>query len=146
MKLKNVILIPVVTAEGNHHKFVLDQDFQIKLAIEIKGYYKFYHAGNLWGTLCDGVLTIKRGYAWNGCSFVPDTKKTLVAGLIHDFMYQFSCGDAAWCRAKADELFYIQLEQERFIAAKLYYIGVHSLGWAFYGKEKETTYDKTESK
>ena len=36
-----------------------------------------------------GILLIKKGYAWDGCSGPTiDTKTTMKAGLIHDALYQ----------------------------------------------------------
>lgn len=36
----------------------------------------------------DGMLYIYRGYAWNGCTNAPDTDSNLLAGLVHDALYQ----------------------------------------------------------
>lgn len=36
----------------------------------------------------DGVLMIYRGYAWDGCTNAPDTKSNMLAGLVHDALYQ----------------------------------------------------------
>ena len=36
----------------------------------------------------DGVLMIYRGYAWDGCTNAPDTDSNMLAGLVHDALYQ----------------------------------------------------------
>lgn len=36
----------------------------------------------------DGFLTIKSGYAWDGCSGMIDTDSNMEAGLVHDCLYQ----------------------------------------------------------
>lgn len=36
----------------------------------------------------DGLLYIYRGYAWDGCTSAPDTDSNLLAGLVHDALYQ----------------------------------------------------------
>jgi len=36
----------------------------------------------------DGILRIYRGYAWDGCSNAPDTDSNMLAGLVHDALYQ----------------------------------------------------------
>lgn len=36
----------------------------------------------------DGVLRIYRGYAWDGCTNAPDTESNMLAGLVHDALYQ----------------------------------------------------------
>lgn len=42
-----------------------------------------------WFTVKNGVIYIKKGYAWDGASGPTiDTKTTIVASLIHDCLYQ----------------------------------------------------------
>ena len=42
-----------------------------------------------WFTLSiDGFLTIKAGYAWDGCTGMIDTNSNMEAGLVHDCLYQ----------------------------------------------------------
>ena len=36
----------------------------------------------------DGTVVIFAGYAWDGCSGVPDLKSTMLASLVHDIGYQ----------------------------------------------------------
>ena len=36
----------------------------------------------------DGVVIIFAGYAWDGCTAVPDLKSTMLASLLHDIGYQ----------------------------------------------------------
>ena len=36
----------------------------------------------------DGTLIIYRGYAWDGCTNAPDTDSNMLAGLVHDALYQ----------------------------------------------------------
>lgn len=36
----------------------------------------------------NNILTLKNGYAWNGVSYMPDTKPLIIASLIHDAIYQ----------------------------------------------------------
>lgn len=36
----------------------------------------------------DGLLRIYKGYAWDGCTNAPDTDINLLAGLVHDALYQ----------------------------------------------------------
>lgn len=41
-----------------------------------------------------GLLTIRAGYAWDGCSGPTlDTKNTMRGGLVHDAFYQLTRGD-----------------------------------------------------
>lgn len=36
----------------------------------------------------DGLLTIQKGYAWNGANAIPDTLHTIEPSLVHDALYQ----------------------------------------------------------
>ena len=36
----------------------------------------------------DGLLHIYKSYAWDGCTNAPDTNSNLLAGLVHDALYQ----------------------------------------------------------
>lgn len=36
----------------------------------------------------DGLLYIYKSYAWDGCTHAPDTDSNLLAGLVHDALYQ----------------------------------------------------------
>lgn len=36
----------------------------------------------------DGTLIIYRGYAWDGCTNALDTDSNMLAGLVHDALYQ----------------------------------------------------------
>ena len=36
----------------------------------------------------DGILIIKDGYAWDGATWYPDTKKITRGSLVHDALYQ----------------------------------------------------------
>lgn len=91
----------------------------------------------------DNRMTIKAGYAWNGCSpkfslfglkmiGTPDgiidyqTGKQMCyyATLVHDALYQFKIGN----RKNADLMFYNILKNANFKMAKLYYIVVRVFG------------------
>lgn len=56
-----------------------------------------------------GHLKINKGYAWNGTSFVWDSKRNLRASLVHDSFYQMMRLDFLspdeW-RIEADKIFY----------------------------------------
>ena len=77
--------------------------------------------------ICNGYITIKKGYSWNGCTYVPDFKGTYYASLIHDALYQYKVG-----RKIADLVFYDLMKRDKFKGAWIYYNGVKLFGRLFY--------------
>lgn len=86
------------------------------------------------------LLTVYKNYAWDGCSFVPDFKGTILASLPHDVFYQFSdelSNFWLWKLYKvitlADNLFKISMEQNetKKVIIKTYYLGVRVFGYPF---------------
>ena len=65
------------------YKFKVEENFSIELPFKISDFVHPY------ASLKDGILSIKRGYAWDGASGpVINTRDTLVASLVHDVLYQ----------------------------------------------------------
>jgi len=97
----------------------------------------------------DGVITVTRGYAWDGCTpklclfdltvGTPDgfvhsgtgKPKCYHASLIHDALYQFLPEDPPLNRAQADHCFRLLMGESKFIWRHLYWIAVRALGWLF---------------
>jgi hypothetical protein len=81
-----------------------------------------------WGIIYDGLLTIKKGYSWDGCTCAIDTDRTYSACLVHDFLCQFR----PIVRAKRDAIFYKILRANKFELSKLYYYAVKFYGLFFF--------------
>lgn len=65
------------------YKFKVEENFSIELPIKIADFEQPY------ATSKNGILEIKKGYAWDGASGpVINTQDTLVASLVHDVLYQ----------------------------------------------------------
>ena len=77
--------------------------------------------------ICDGYITIKKWYSWNGCSYVPDFKGTYYASLVHDALYQYKVD-----RKIADLVFYDLMKRDNFKLKWIYYKGVYFFGKFFY--------------
>lgn len=92
-------------------------------SVELKDVY----FSNDWIMVCNGFITIKKGYSWDGCTFAPDTIETHIASCVHDACYQFKVN-----RLKSDRCFYDLLKQNKFSFAKIYYISVRLFGFIFY--------------
>ena len=113
------------------YRYTLTEDVEFYNA-RLKG----YHSSNAFGTIINGLITIKAGYSWDGCSpkFInicglyigtPDfNNKTKQASLIHDFLYQYKIGT----REIADNIFYDELRLQNFPLAGLYYNAVRKFG------------------
>lgn len=86
------------------------------------------------GIIKDGVLTIYKGYEWDGCTpkfrffgkilGVPDFDGTYYPSLVHDFLIEY-CLDHDIKREQIDNLFEALLKKEKFKFAWLYAGVVH---------------------
>ena len=65
------------------YKFKVEENFSIELPFKMPDFEHQY------ASLKDGILSVKRGYAWDGASGpIINTRDTLVASLVHDVLYQ----------------------------------------------------------
>ena len=65
------------------YKFKVEENFSIELPFKIPDFVHPY------ASLKDVILSVKRGYAWDGASGpIINTRDTLVASLVHDVLYQ----------------------------------------------------------
>ena len=65
------------------YKFKVEENFSIELTFKIPDIEHEYDSSK------DGILSVKKGYAWDGASGpIINTRDTLVASLVHDVLYQ----------------------------------------------------------
>ena len=65
------------------YKFKVEENFSIELPFKIPDFEHPYASSK------DGILSVKRGYAWDGASGpIINTRDTLVASLVHNVLYQ----------------------------------------------------------
>ena len=65
------------------YKFKVEENFSIELPFKIPDFEHEYASSK------DGILSVKKGYAWDGASGpIINTRDTLVASLVHDVLYQ----------------------------------------------------------
>jgi hypothetical protein len=102
-------------------------------SIDFPGYnfgnFNLYDAkGKLWAEVRGSRWTIKEGYAWDGCTGVPDTEATIPAGLWHDLVGQFwhtACVAAVMTRKVWNQLFAeIIASRGEPIRARIYLAGL----------------------
>lgn len=122
------------------YRYVLMRDVTLTLNGHDFGRWKAMGAsdGKLY-IIADGdKLTIKRGYAWDGCTHALDAKWNIRASLYHDALYQAKkCGfkTADWW--VIDELFRQIMKQDgaTLMQRNTYYYAVRTFG-ALYKLEK----------
>jgi hypothetical protein len=111
------------------YKYQLHADYRIKLPIN---FYTEYVTDYI-EINSDSILTIKKGYCWDGASGPTiDTKNTMRASLVHDALYQLIRQRVlSKChRNMADDLFYDILREDgmSYIRAKIWHNAVKNLG------------------
>lgn len=92
-------------------KYRLCEEYAIQTKLRVEGYI---HTAFI-SLSPSGVLTIKKGYAWDGASGPTiDTKSTMRGSLVHDALYQL--GRLKLLpengKALADKLFYFILKED----------------------------------
>jgi hypothetical protein len=98
-----------------------------------------------------GKLTIKGGYAWDGCRGPTiDTKNTFIAGIVHDVLYQSIRKGFLPIEDKqiVDKIFYRLLRENgmSWLRANYFYLGVKWFGGSSLkpkkdGEEQERIYE-----
>ncbi len=138
--------------------FCLEEDFNYNSGIPIPQKCIFRDKEGIIRLIIDrdGKLTVKKGYAWNGCSpkirlfdlqiGTPDgvvhkdtgKPKTYYATCIHDSLYQFMQEIAPISRADVDRMFLELMKDTKFIFAHVYWFFVRLLGWIVWRTRKRT--------
>ena len=102
-------------------------------------------------SLKDGIITIHKGYAWDGVSGPTiDTKNTFIAGIVHDALYQAMRVQILPQSQKkvADKIFQRLLRKNgmSWFRAKYFYLGVKWFGKSHvkpkdHGEEMEEVFE-----
>lgn len=101
--------------------------------------------GREWLRFDGDILTVRKDYAWNGCSVkrwlgfpfyrwvgTPDFEATRLPSGIHDALYQFiAVAQFPLSRSECDWLFYRLLLERDFWLADTYYGAVRDFGASF---------------
>lgn len=89
----------------------------------------------------DSTISIRAGYAWDGCTMAPDWRGTQAASCLHDAIYQFAEAIAAawgWRLARVlrwgDDLFRARMRRDGAppVVRWLYYWAVRLLGMTYH--------------
>jgi hypothetical protein len=78
----------------------------------------------------DGVLTLERGFQWDGPSFAPDATRFMRASAFHDALYRmFRAGDLPIeTQARADEVLHQIASEDGYLGADVVFAGVRAFG------------------
>lgn len=93
------LLSPFKYSEGKEWRFRLDEDAVVQFEGRNFGHHSFHDPkGNEWLNLQGDKATVRKGYAWDGCSpkvmvlgkwhGTPDYESTRLGSLLHDSMTQ----------------------------------------------------------
>lgn len=122
-------------------RFTTLTDNMVELERDSGIHAEFYDAkGKLWMVIDGKFITVKAGYAWNGCSpkrcvlgiwiGTPDTAKNTLASLIHDALCQFfSTVHFPFNKFEVDLIFHAIMEASGFLLADTYYYAVSTCGY-----------------
>ena len=112
-----------------NYKFKVEENFSIELPIRIADFEHQYASSK------DGILSVKRGYAWDGASGpIINTRDTLVASLVHDVLYQAMRLNLIKSNSEnkktADKIFFeiLKMHGVNSILRKVWYLAVKLFG------------------
>jgi hypothetical protein len=90
--------------EKNPHRYLLDE-MSVSVQTKITGHPA---KGASMELMTDGLLTIHRGFWWNGSTFVQDTSYCMRASAFHDALCRMMAQGLlpAFVRPVADKLYY----------------------------------------
>jgi hypothetical protein len=137
---------------ANDYKFVLKEDF----TYDLPNFPPEFCLENKWIKIENAKMTVRKGYAWDGCTpstvwfdswegeLCPDGKyQTQDASGFHDPWYQFIISiQKAWgvsmskVRKYGDDMFAKLCNDRNFKYTNLYYQFVRKVGWALVLKRK----------
>lgn len=90
-----------------------------------------YHGKKMLGSVLHNILTIYRGYAFDGMTNWPDSAANLPCALLHDFLYQTALLD----RDQADEALRACMESNGAGWRRTVWFGVRLFGWIHFADE-----------
>ena len=111
------------------YKFKVEENFSIKLPYKIPDFEHPYASSK------DSILSVKRGYAWDGASGpIINTRDTLVGSLVHDVLYQAMRLNLIKSNSEnkkiADKIFFeiLKMHGVNSIRRKVWYLAVRLFG------------------
>lgn len=137
------LLSPFKYSEGKEWRFRLDQDAVVQFEGRNFGNHSFHDPkGNEWLTLQGDKATVRKGYAWDGCSpkvrflgkwhGTPDYEGTRLGSLLHDSFCQFlHCKCHPLTKKQCDELFGEVMKSQGFAVWQTYMMAVMTFGGCY---------------
>ncbi len=141
MKMKHAIWFKII--EDPQYKYELTRAMSFRVPELGMSNLRFYNKRTdyLVAQVYNGKLTLYKGFRWDGCTLIGNLKETLmtlIASLLHDFLYQLS-EQSTWnppfTQRQADVAFRKLLP---CWAKPLYFLGVRAAGWAYWGDKEDS--------
>ena len=92
-----------------------------------------YHGKRMIGSVLHNIITIYKGYAFDGMTNFPDDAANLPCALLHDFLYQ----TALLTRRQADLARGEVMKANKAKHSSIVFAGVRLFGWIHFGEEKQ---------
>ena len=101
--------------EHPRYKYELTDDATFDVPVNLSTYFDLAYFA-----IDNGVLTVKKSYAWDGLTSWPDTRRNLAASLAHDALLQ--CEDLMLIKRRTSDIHRVfrGLIENRFEAWVLY--------------------------
>lgn len=113
------------------YKYILKEDYHYDLDITLPKSFVGMSEGKAYMMInVDGLLTIFKGYSWDGTTLSPDFAETYFPSLVHDALYQF-LPNTPMTRKQIDDIFLKMMKEANFKYARIYYRAVRWFGGIF---------------
>lgn len=113
------------------YKYTLKEDYHYDLGITLpKSFIGMSNEKPYMMISPEGLLTVFKGYAWDGATSAPDYPEIYYATLVHDALYQF-LPKTPMSRKQIDDIFLKMMLENNFKYARIYYRAVRWFGGIF---------------
>lgn len=131
--------------EGGRYRFVLTEDLIVDLRLHLRGFHVLQDRGRTFAVLDDDQLTIRKGYACDGCSpawrvfgrwvGVPTPHPVVAAAFVHDCMRGYlDVACLTYSREDTDRVFVGLMEETNFDMRGVYHAAVAGVWGSAYDR------------
>jgi hypothetical protein len=114
---------------GEHWMYVLTKDLRGRCTVPLPDVSFRDRDQREWMRFEDGDIIIREGYASDGCTCAPTTKKNIRGAFFHDAGYQFlKTAHMVLSKDQWDSIFYAAMRNDGFLLRGPYYHAVSKFG------------------